>query len=152
YEQYLVELVNRARANPATEAANDGIDLNEGLSPGTITTAAKQPLAINPFLTDSSRGHSQWMIDNDQFAHQGAGGSQPNDRMTAAGYVFSGSWAWGENIAYRSTSGSLNQTAFTAAIHDDLFIDKDIPGRGHRTNLMDNNFREIGAGIATGDF
>jgi serralysin len=152
YEQYLVELVNRARANPAAEAANDHIDLNEGLAAGTITTAAKQPLAINPYLTSSARGHSQWMIDNDVFAHQGAGGSQPDDRMTAAGYVFSGSWAWGENIAYRSTSGSINQTAFTAAIHDDLFIDKNIAGRGHRTNLMDPNFREIGAGIATGDF
>src|SRR5258707_11440338 len=37
-EQYEVELINRARANPAAEAARYGIDLNEGLAPGTIST------------------------------------------------------------------------------------------------------------------
>ena len=35
YEQYLVELINRGRANPAAEASRYGIDLNEGLAAGT---------------------------------------------------------------------------------------------------------------------
>ena len=89
-EQLMVELINRARANPAAEASRLGIDLNEGLSAGTISTAAKQPLAINPYLTDGARKHSQWMIDNDTFSHTGQGGSAPNDRMTGAGYIFAG--------------------------------------------------------------
>src|SRR5438132_4135057 len=80
-EQYLVELINRGRANPAAEASRYGIDLNEGLAPGTISTTAKQPLAINPFLTDGARQHSQWMIDTDTFAHTGKNGTQPDDRM-----------------------------------------------------------------------
>src|SRR6185437_12678148 len=78
YEQYAVELLNRARANPTAEAArwngfNDGQghtftgELNEGLAAGTISTAAKQPLAINPMLVSSARGHAQWMVDNDTF-------------------------------------------------------------------------------------
>ena len=33
-EQLVIELINRARANPAAEAARLGIDLNEGLQPG----------------------------------------------------------------------------------------------------------------------
>ncbi len=152
YEQYLVELINRGRANPAAEATRYGIDLNEGLAPGTISTAAKQPLAINPYLVDGARKHSQWMIDNDAFQHEGPGNNSPGDRMTAAGYTFTGSWTWGENIAYRSTTGSVNQTSYTAQIHSDLFIDEGIAGRGHRTNLMSANFREIGPGIATGVF
>src|SRR5437762_2409230 len=49
-EQYLIELVNRARANPTAEAALFGISLNEGLTAGTISATAKQPLAINPYL------------------------------------------------------------------------------------------------------
>lgn len=40
-EQYVLELVNRARADPAAEAARLGIDLNQGLGAGQITTAAK---------------------------------------------------------------------------------------------------------------
>src|SRR4051812_35771389 len=67
YEQYMLELLNRARANPAVEAARYGIDLNEGLSAGTISTVAKQPLAMNAYVVDAARGHSQWMIDNDVF-------------------------------------------------------------------------------------
>ena len=35
-EQMLLELINRARLDPAAEAARFGIDLNEGLAPGTI--------------------------------------------------------------------------------------------------------------------
>ncbi len=148
-EQYLVELINRGRANPAAEASRYGINLNEGLAAGTISTAAKQPLAINPNLTDGARSHSQWMIDTDNFSHSGAGNSSPGDRMKSAGYVFSGSWAWGENIAYRSGSAG---TSLTATLHKDLFVDAGIADRGHRTNLMNANFREIGAGEVAGQF
>src|SRR3954469_13361156 len=95
-DQYLIEMINRARANPAKEAARLGIDVNEGLSQGQITTAPKQPLAFDPALTDSARGHAKWMLDNDVFSHTGAGGSNPGDRMADAGYNFTGNWRWGE--------------------------------------------------------
>src|SRR5690348_1334717 len=39
-EQYVLQQINRARANPAAEAASLGIDLNEGLSPGTVSAEA----------------------------------------------------------------------------------------------------------------
>src|SRR5688500_18814084 len=80
-EQYLVELINRARANPTAEATRLGIALNEGVSAGeTISTTAKQPLAINPNITDAARKHSQWMIDTDSFSHTGQGGSSVKTR------------------------------------------------------------------------
>jgi uncharacterized protein YkwD len=152
-EQYHVEIINRARANPAAEAARLGIDLNEGLAAGTISTAAKQPLAINPFITDAARKHSQWMIDNDLFQHAGSGGSNPGQRMTTAGYVFNAPSTWGENIAYRSQRPSVPDPVTTSAqLHADLFIDAGIAGRGHRVNLMNASFREIGAGIVSGEF
>src|SRR3954470_25001788 len=98
YEQYFLELVNHARADPAAEAARLGIGLNDGLSAGTISTAPKQPLALNPLLIDAAEAHSAWMLATDTFSHTGVNGSSPEDRMTAAGYAFSGSWTWGENI------------------------------------------------------
>ncbi len=127
-EQYMLELVNRARANPVAEAAMDGIDLNEGLSPGTIPTNAVQPLAFNPDLITSARGHSQWMLTNGFFSHYETNSLgtvlDPGDRMTNAGYVFSGSWAWGENISWEGTTGPPPPVAPTVEDEENnLFID-----------------------------
>jgi hypothetical protein len=153
YEQYLVELINRARANPTAEAARCGIDLNEGLAAGEIPSNPKPPVAVNLNLVDSARMHSQWMIDYDVFGHTGDSGSSPGDRMTAAGYVFEGGSGWGENIAWWGTSSpSFDLVATTAQEHKLLFIDAGVTGRGHRLNLMNPSFREIGPGIALGLF
>ncbi len=152
-EQYLLELINRARANPVAEASSFGIDLNEGLAPGTISPAAKQPLAMNPLLVDGARGHSQWMLDNDVFQHEGPGTQSPGDRMAAAGYVFTGGWSWGENIGWRGTRpGTPDQFQTTTQLHEDLFVDEGIADRGHRIDMLNPMFREVGVGILSGQF
>jgi uncharacterized protein YkwD/fibronectin type 3 domain-containing protein len=151
-EQYVVELINRARANPAAEAARDGIDLNEGLKAGTISSAAKQPLALNPYLTDAARGHSQWMIDHDTFSHTGANGSNPADRMKASGYPFVAPSAWSSNIALRSFKTAAPHNDVFEAIHDDQFVDLAIPDRGHRVNMLAGNMKEVGVGGAYGQY
>jgi cysteine-rich secretory family protein/carboxypeptidase family protein len=151
-EQYMLELVNRARANPAAEASADGIDLNEGLAPGTISPDPKQPLAFNPLLISAARSHSNWMIQNDTFAHD-EGSVDPGGQMSAAGYPFVGNWTWGQNIAFRGqTVVSPNVPQTVAQEENDLFIDAGIAGRGHRTNLMNDSFKEIGVGVGTGDY
>jgi hypothetical protein len=146
-EQYMMELVNRARANPAAEAARLGIDLNQGLDPGTINSAPKQPLAFNRNLIQSARGHSQWMLDTDTFSHTGSNGNNPYDRMVAAGYPFVGSWMLGENIAWKGTTGTFNVNEYTATLHDNLF-----KSPYHRENLMENGFDELGIGLIQGVF
>ncbi|HAG83459.1 MAG TPA: calcium-binding protein [Cyanobacteria bacterium UBA12227] len=149
HEQYMLELVNRARLNPDAEVARNPYvsDLNEDLAPGTISNTAKQPLAFNFQLIDAARKHSQWMLDTDTFSHTGAGGSTPTQRMQAAGYQFTGSWASGENIAWKGTTGTPDVTAFVAAQHDSLF-----DSAGHRKNILNDTFKEIGIGILTGVF
>jgi len=151
-EQYAVEVINRARANPAAEAARLGIDLNEGLAAGTISAAAKQPLAVSPILTASARGHSQWMLNNDVFSHTGSGGSNPNDRMAAAGYKFIAPWNWAENIAWRSSKRGTMTAANIDQLQEDLFVDTPIADRGHRINMLNSAVREIGAGFLSGSF
>lgn len=152
-EQYLIELINRARANPTAEAASFGIDLNEGIAPGTIADTPKQPLAVNPFITDAARGHSQFMIDNDQFDHDGIGDGTPYSRMSDAGYTFIPPAASAENIAWSGSFPNVPDTLQTVdKIHRDLFVDTPIVDRGHRLNLMDPNLREVGTGIITGAY
>jgi hypothetical protein len=62
-EQFMLELINRARLDPVGEAARYGIDLNQGLTTGTISTTPKQVLAPNQYLADSADSHSTWMLN-----------------------------------------------------------------------------------------
>ncbi|WP_052417479.1 CAP domain-containing protein [Cellvibrio mixtus] len=147
-EVYVLELVNRARFDPAAEAARYGIGLNDGISGSTISAARKSPLAPNLLLTDSARTHSQWMLDVDTFSHTGANNSTPGDRMAAAGYVFTGQWANGENIAQAGTTASgIDLTEYAARHHEGLF-----KSPGHRQNILSTNFRELGVGQKQGYF
>lgn len=148
FEIYMLQLVNRARLDPAGEAARYGIDLNQGLAAGTISATPKQPLVPNPLLHDSARAHSQWMLDADIFSHTGAGGSQPFNRMVAAGYLFTPPYAAGENIAFSGTTGTLGQLAsYIEDQHRGLFLSP-----GHRTNIENDSYREIGIAQVTGAF
>ena len=148
FEIYMLQLVNRARLDPSGEAARYGIDLNQGLPAGTISATPKQPLVPNPLLNESARAHSQWMIDADVFSHTGAGGSQPFNRMTAAGYPFAAPYAAGENISFSGTTGILGGLAsYIEDQHRGLFLSP-----GHRTNIEEGRFREIGIAQVTGAF
>ncbi len=157
-EQYVVELINRARANPLAEAQRFNVALNEGLAPGTITSTPKQPLAPNPYITDAARKHSQWMILTDMFAHDqpAPGGGDPitpGDRMLSAGYEFIAPFGWGENIAWSGTTGAPPEPSTTVPqLHQDLFVDEGIVGRGHRINILDDDWREVGVGVVSGGF
>ena len=146
-EQYLLELINRARLNPLDEANLFGIGLNDGLTANTISDTAKQPLAFNLLLIDAARSHSQWMLNTDTFSHTGVDGSKGGDRMSNAGYQFTGSWAWGENLGSTGTTGTLNVTNAITQINEGLF-----KSSGHRKNILNNSFREIGLATLTGDF
>jgi hypothetical protein len=151
-EQYMLELVNKARANPAVMATSLGIDLNEGLAPGTISASAKQPLAFNSDLITAAREHSTWMIQNNTFAHN-EGNVDPGGQMSAAGYPFTGSYSWGQNIAFQGETGATPPVNSTVAQEESgLFVDSSEPGRGHRLNILDPNFKEIGVGVETGTF
>jgi hypothetical protein len=152
YEQFQLEIINRARANPDAEVVRlSGLtwsgtpDLNEGLAAGTITNTPKQPLAFNTGLIEAARTYSQQLLDTDTFEHQ----SNPDfiNRIETNGYT---GWTnLGENLSALGPAASIT-TANSEALTNNLFVDRDYPGRGHRITLMDDVFREIGIGIAQG--
>jgi Ca2+-binding RTX toxin-like protein len=148
-EVLMLALINRARLDPAGEAARYGIALNEGLPAGTISAASKQPLAFSDSLNTSADAHSQAMIDSDFFAHTNPyTGSTPQSRATAAGYV----GGVGENIAWSGSTGAIDATSMIFTQEEDLFVDSGIDGRGHRTNLLDADYQEVGVGQVLGVF
>jgi hypothetical protein len=147
-EVLVVELINRARFDPNAEAALYGIGLNDGIPNSTITSTQKKPLAHNLLLLDAARNHSQWMLDTNTFDHVGENNSSPHQRMQAAGYMFTGNWTSGENIAWQGTSGSvINLTNAAFSHHEGLF-----KSPGHRLNILSESFREIGVGQKQGYF
>ncbi|GGA41024.1 cadherin domain-containing protein [Okeania sp. KiyG1] len=151
-DQYMLELINRGRANPQAEADRylDGIngrdgDLNQGVrARDTITTDAKQPLAFNLNLNTATEDHAQWLLDENKFQHRGEGGTNSRQRMQAAGYTFTNPSGNGENLAWLGTTGTPNLTTFVRRNYENLFIDKDYRNRGHRVTLMNDDFQEIG--------
>lgn len=147
-EQLLIEMINRARLDPVSEAVRFGVDLNAGLDAGTISEDAKQALAPNTFLHAASDTHGQWMIDEDTFSHSGAGNNTPMQRMENAGYVFAGSYSAGENITYRGSTGPIDLNAMMETYHHrDLFLSE-----GHRKNMLSENYRELGVSQIEGVF
>ncbi len=156
FEQFQLELINRARANPGGEVARLSTqtwgdtgnpqppDLNEGLPVNTIPNTPKQPLAFNFDLIQSARDYSNLLLANNDFTHN-FGGTNPGGRAQAAGYP---NGSVGENLSVAVNSGPLviDRTS-SEGLHNQLFVDSDVAGRGHRVNLMDPNWREVGLGL-----
>lgn len=144
FEQLMIELINRARADPVAEAGRFGIGLDDGRVGPPLGDAGRQPLAPNAALLAAARGHAAWMIAADVFSHTGEDGSTPTQRAAAAGYAA----PVGENIAFQGTTATLEITAdLVRAQHEGLFRSP-----GHRENMLFAAYREIGAGQATGAF
>jgi len=122
YEQFMLELVNRERAKTGA-----------------------QPLVFNGNLNDSADSHSNWMISADTFSHTGLGGTSPHQRMISAGYGFAGSWASAENIAWVSLRALAGLQDEVQLLHTNLM---DSPG--HRLNILNGAYQEIGIGFQTG--
>lgn len=143
-EQYMLELINRARLDPAAEAARYGISLNEGLSAGTLGSYARQVLAPNALLEQAASAHSLWQLANDVFSHTGANGSSPTDRVLATGYAGTSA---GENLSWSGTTGILNLQVVIAEQHRDLFLSE-----SHRVNTLTDSYREVGIAQEAGKF
>jgi uncharacterized protein YkwD len=88
------------------------------------------PLSFDPQLATAAQTHSQNMAIEDFFSHTGTDGSNVGDRVEVTGYDF---FTAGENIA---AGYSTAQTV----------VDGWINSPGHRANLLNPDFSEIGVG------
>lgn len=105
------------------------------------------PLQLELRLNAASEDHSTWMQDTNVFSHTGIGGSSAMERMVDAGFVFSGSWAAGENLAWQSERGAPGIADDVYDLHIAL-----MNSPGHRANILSPHFDFIGIGITEGVF
>ena len=112
------------------------------------------PLYFNHALNQSARYHAEDMAYHCQtLQHDSCDGTSFSDRIRSfyptAGYI-------GENIAYNSASGTKMPwrivSLFLCDPVNDICAADDQPFmvNGHRVNIMNSNFDEIGSGFAIG--
>ena len=91
-------------------------------------------LCVHPKLTKAARAHSSDMIKKDYFGHGNVG-----RRLKHFGY----NWrVYGENIAGGTGRYARPGNTFRRWMNSS----------GHRANILDRRFREIGIGTATGNY
>ncbi|RJP23411.1 MAG: hypothetical protein C4527_20105 [Candidatus Omnitrophota bacterium] len=153
-EQWMLELINRARMDPTAEGirlANhaDEAILNAyrffGVNVETLKREfsnypPRAPLAMNEQLLEAARRHSADMRDHRFQDHIGSDGSVPGQRLDDAGYDWRGYgenvYAYGENVEHA---------------HAAFVVDWGVASLGHRQNTLEFEreplWREVGIGI-----
>ena len=169
-EQYMLEMINRARADGNAEAARHSLSgLQEGTpsingEPWTIQAVA-QPLAWSDTLASAARTQSQALF-NAAFSSgdpHSFGGTTAEQRIATAGFVTcaacprpsttSGFTPGIETFSFASQAGTMTATQLRTAVtnmHRLAFMDSNTPGRLNRLALMYPWFREMGPGLASG--
>ncbi|MEB0042598.1 MULTISPECIES: CAP domain-containing protein [unclassified Pseudomonas] len=116
--QKLLVMLNAARAQPR--------------QCGTQSFAATAPLTWNAMLATATDTHSRDMANNNYFGHKDRDDHTPGDRAELAGYI---GREIGENIAAGQDSGRK-------------VVDGWLTSPGHCANVMNPQFRELGAAYA----
>ena len=155
-EQYLLQLLNRARLDPVGEGQRMATWLRNTadgqaviryyiLDPDQVASAiaafpAVPPLALDPNLLLAARQHATDMAVHNYQDHTGTDGSTPPSRVAATHY---NGFCFEENVA-------LSQTSLDS-IHAGYFVDWGVPDLGHRTNSLsgDKCLNAVGIGLTT---
>jgi uncharacterized protein YkwD len=145
-----------ARAKESQAAACSASAARVSVTEETIATAASatlcllnrertqrglKPLKTERNLTKAALAHSQDMVSRTFFEHESPNGRTPFDRILATRYVPRGaSWTLGENIGWGTESLAQPIALVKAWMNSP----------GHRRNILNPRFREIGIGIVPG--
>jgi uncharacterized protein YkwD len=99
-------------------------------------------LHSNASLAHAAGHYSQTMVREGFFDHVSPGGSTLSSRINATKYLSRGvrSWALGENIGWASGTDATPAQMVSAWMHS----------AGHRANILDSTYRDIGVGVALG--
>ncbi|MGR6317801.1 CAP domain-containing protein [Micromonospora soli] len=94
--------------------------------------AGCKALTIDDKLMLAAQRHSQDQADHQTMSHDGSDGSDPGDRLDRVGYAWR---AYGENVAWNQKTPAAVMDAW-------------MNSPGHRANILNCSFTEIGVGVA----
>lgn len=100
-----------------------------------------RPLRRNSRLDRAARRHTNDMVAGNLFSHFSRSGSGPAGRIRSAGYLRGArGWMVGENIGWGQESLSTPASMVQEWMHSS----------GHRANILNGSFRDIGIGVLSG--
>jgi len=100
------------------------------------------PFAHHPALAEAATVYAADLVAGSYFSHTGRDGSDLVERIERAGYISGDrSWRVGENLAW-GTGGLATPAAIVQAWMNSA---------GHRKNILNARFREIGIGVVAGN-
>jgi uncharacterized protein YkwD len=102
-------------------------------------------LCVQENLMAAAQGHAEDMTRRDFYAHETPEGLTPGDRITRAGYRYA---TYGENN--NRLSGSYGGEPDRGELREAFESWMESPG--HRNNILNPAFREVGFGLATGQY
>ena len=161
-EQYYLELINRARANPTAEGTRLATTTDSNVL-GAYTSfgvnlvlmqsqfaliPAQPPLSLNAVLSTAARAHSQNMLQNNYQGHNGPDGSL-STRLQSYTSGANG-WSIGENVYAYSKSVWYGHAGFEVDWGGSAATGGMQSPPGHRNNIHSATFREVGIGVVLG--
>jgi uncharacterized protein YkwD len=161
-EQYYLELINRARANPPAEgirlATTTDSNVLSAYSAFGVNLVLMQaqfalippapPLSMNATLMNAARAHSQNMLQNNYQGHNGPDGSLTT-RLQSYTSGANG-WSIGENVYAYSKSVWYGHAGFEVDWGGSVATGGMQSPPGHRQNIHSTTFREVGVGVVLG--
>jgi uncharacterized protein YkwD len=98
-------------------------------------------LRVHVSLSNAARKYAHLMVAKRFFDHVSPAGSTMASRVKRTNYLHhTRGWSLGENIAWGSAGAATPARIVNAWMHS----------AGHRANILNGSFREIGIGIALG--
>jgi uncharacterized protein YkwD len=101
----------------------------------------RRALDANRHLARAARKHALDMVERNYFSHTSPSGASFVDRIMRQDYVDPGEgWTLGENLAWGSYQLATPKSIVRSWMHSP----------GHRANILNGRFREIGIGVVQG--
>lgn len=151
-EQEMVELMQRARRDPAAEGAR--LNAQYGLNLNFSGYAARPPLSHNGFLREAAAKHTEDMATRGFYGHVNPDGDNANGRILDTQYDLADYFGTNrtinltENIGKGTGAAPGNQLTTAQGVHDAFMIDANVVGTKHRQMILGNGqfatMREVG--------
>ena len=138
----------KAQADCANADTRPGQASEAALAKSTVCLVNRQrarrglrKLRLNARLSKAAHQHTVDMVRRNYFSHTSRSGGNIVDRLTRTGYMRGArSWTVGENLAWGSGTKSPPRDIVAAWMNSP----------GHRSNILQRRFREIGIGVVLG--